>query len=113
MSQLGVRIKEKTGMGIIVVGVCYRLPDQEEQVHEAFYRQLKVASCLQVLVFMGYFNHPDVCWRDNAAGHKQPRRFPEGIGDNFLTYVIEELRRSCALLALVLTNKEGFTASTD
>ena len=28
----------------LVVDVCYRPPDQEEEVDEAFYKQLEVAS---------------------------------------------------------------------
>ncbi|KAK4807033.1 hypothetical protein QYF61_000362 [Mycteria americana] len=45
---------------------------------------------------------------DNTAGHKQSRRFPECIDDNFLTQVTEEPTRRGALLDLLLTNKEGF-----
>jgi len=47
-------------MGDVIVGVCYRAPDQEEEVDEAFYRQLKVASQSEALVQMGDFNHPDI-----------------------------------------------------
>lgn len=43
---LWVRITERSSMGDFVVSVSYRLPDQDEQVDEVFYRQLKVASCL-------------------------------------------------------------------
>ncbi|GAB0176996.1 hypothetical protein GRJ2_000164800 [Grus japonensis] len=57
---------------------------------------------------MGDFNHPDICWRDNAAEHKQSRKFLEGaVGDNFLLQVIEESTRRGAMLDLVLSNKEG------
>ncbi|GAB0182177.1 hypothetical protein GRJ2_000683000 [Grus japonensis] len=42
-------------------------PDQEEEVDEAFYRQLEVASRSQALVLMGDFNHPDICWKGNMA----------------------------------------------
>ncbi|GAB0189075.1 hypothetical protein GRJ2_001372800 [Grus japonensis] len=59
------------------------------------------------LVLMGDFNNPDICWRDNTAGHKQSRRFLECIDDNFLLQVIEEPMRRGAILNLVLTNKEG------
>jgi len=55
---------------------------------------------------MGDFSHPDICWRDNTAGHKQCRRFLECI-DNFLLHVREEPTRRGAVLDLVLTNKEG------
>jgi len=53
-----------------VVGVCYRPPDQEEQADEAFYRQLKAASHSQAQVLMWNLSHPNVCYRDNTAGHK-------------------------------------------
>lgn len=57
--------------------VCWRTPDQEEQVDEASYRQLES----QALVFTEEFNHPDRCWRNNTEGHKQSRRYPECIDD--------------------------------
>ncbi|GAB0205664.1 mitochondrial enolase superfamily member 1 [Grus japonensis] len=56
---------------------------------------------------MGDFNHPDICWRDNAAEHKQSRKFLECVDDNFLLQVIEEPTRRGAMLDLILTNKEG------
>ncbi|GAB0209462.1 mitochondrial enolase superfamily member 1 [Grus japonensis] len=56
---------------------------------------------------MGDFNHPDICWRDNAAERKQSRKFLECIDDNFLLQVIEEPTRRGAMLDLLLTNKEG------
>ncbi|GAB0187581.1 hypothetical protein GRJ2_001223400 [Grus japonensis] len=56
---------------------------------------------------MGDFNHPDICWRDNTAGHKQSRKFLECVDDIFLLQVIEEPMRRGAMLDLILTNKEG------
>ncbi|GAB0208910.1 hypothetical protein GRJ2_003356700 [Grus japonensis] len=41
---LWVRIKGRTGAGDIIVGVCYRPPDQEDRVDEALYRQIGAAS---------------------------------------------------------------------
>lgn len=37
--RLWLRIKEKTGKGDILMGVGYRLPDQEERVDEALYKE--------------------------------------------------------------------------
>ena len=104
---LWVRSKGRTGIGDIIVGVCYRLPKQEGQVDEALYRQTVAASSSKGLVLMGDFNHPDTCWGDNTAGHKQSRRFLEYIDDNFLLQVIEEPTRRGAMPDLVLINKEG------
>jgi len=66
------------------VGVCYRTPDQEDQVDKALYRKIGAASCPQALVILGNFNHPNICWRDNTAGYKQSRRFLECVDDNIL-----------------------------
>ncbi|GAB0190799.1 hypothetical protein GRJ2_001545200 [Grus japonensis] len=82
-------------------------PDQGDRADEALYRQIEAASCLQALVLMGDFNHPDICWRDNTAEHKQSRKFLECVDDNFLLQVIEEPTRRGVMLDLILTNKEG------
>ncbi|GAB0179465.1 hypothetical protein GRJ2_000411800 [Grus japonensis] len=104
---LWVRIKGRAGTGDIIVGACYRPPDQEGRLDEALYRQIGVASPSHALILMGDFIYPNICWRDNTAGHKQSRRFLECIDDNFLLQGIKELTRRGAVLDLVLTNKEG------
>ncbi|GAB0199565.1 hypothetical protein GRJ2_002421900 [Grus japonensis] len=106
---LWVRIKERAGKGDIIVGVCCRPPDQEEQVDQALYRQIGAASGLNLpaLVLMGDFSHPDICWRDNTAGHKQSRRFLEWTDDEFFLQVREEPTKRGAVLDLILTNKQG------
>ncbi|GAB0185603.1 hypothetical protein GRJ2_001025600 [Grus japonensis] len=81
---LWVRIKGRAGAGDITAGVCYRPPDQGDRADGALYRQIGAASRSQALVLMGDFNHPDICWRDSAAGHKQSRKFLKCVDDNFL-----------------------------
>ncbi|KAM9591189.1 uncharacterized protein ACIBXB_006085 isoform 1-T2 [Morphnus guianensis] len=108
---LWVRIKGRAGTGDIIAGVCYRPPDQEDRADEALYREIGAASRSQALVLMGDFKHPNICWRDNMAGHKQSRRFLECVDDNFLLQVIEEPMRRGAMLDLVLTNKEGLVGN--
>jgi len=44
VESLWVRIKGQPHMGDVIVSVYYRPPDQEEEVDEAFYRQLQAAS---------------------------------------------------------------------
>ncbi|GAB0210277.1 hypothetical protein GRJ2_003493500 [Grus japonensis] len=75
VESIWVRIKGQANINDTVVGVYYRPPDQEEEVDEAFYRQLEVASRPQALVLMGDFNHPDICWKGNTARHAQSSRF--------------------------------------
>jgi len=55
------------------------------------------------MVFMMYFKHPNICWRDNIAGHERSRRFLESHNDNFLTPMMSR----GALLDLIFTNREG------
>jgi len=106
--ELTFRIKGRAGTGDIVVGICYRSPNQEGVAGEALYRQqVGAASRSQALVFMGNFNHPDICWRDNAAGHEESRRFLEYADDNFLLQVTEKPMRRAAMQDLVLISKEG------
>ncbi|GAB0189139.1 hypothetical protein GRJ2_001379200 [Grus japonensis] len=62
---------------------------------------------------MGDFNHPDICWRDNTAGHKQSRRFLECADDSILLQVIEEPTRRGAMLDIVLTSKEGLVGDVN
>jgi len=50
---LWVRIKGRAGTGDIILGVCYRPPNQEDQVDKALYRQIEAASHSQALVLMG------------------------------------------------------------
>jgi len=60
---------------------------------------------------MGDFQHPDICWRDNTAGHKPSRKFQEYVDDNFLLQLIEKPTRRGVLLDLVLTNEEGLVGN--
>ena len=59
--RLWVRVKGKAEEGDIVVGVCYRLPNQEDQVDEALYKQIGAASRSQNTVLVGDFSHPSIC----------------------------------------------------
>jgi len=58
---LWVRISKQTNTGDIVMGICYKMPDQEEEIDKSFFRKLEEASCSQALVLIGDFNHPSIC----------------------------------------------------
>ena len=60
---------------------------------------------------MGDLDHPGICWRDKAVGHKQSRRFLECSDDNFLLQVMDDPTRRGAMLDLVLTSKEGLVGN--
>jgi len=61
MKSLWRRIKGWANIGDTVVDVYCRPPDQEEEVDEAFYKQLEGASQSPALVLMEDFNCPAIC----------------------------------------------------
>ena len=71
VKSLWVKIEDRSSKGHLVVGVCYRPPDQGEPVDEAFLLQLQEVSCLRALVLIGDFNHPDICWDSGMVGGRQ------------------------------------------
>ena len=104
---LWVRIRGKANKADIMVGVCYRPPNQDEEADEIFYKQLGEVSQSLALVLVGDFNLPDVCWKYNTAERKQSRRFLECVEDNFLTQLVSEPTREGAPLDLLFMNREG------
>ena len=85
---LWVRIRGKACMEDILLGVCYRPPNQDEEVDEVFYEQLAEVVQLPALVLMGDFNFLDICWKYNTVQRKQSKRFLECVEDSFLTQLV-------------------------
>ncbi|KAK4828019.1 hypothetical protein QYF61_022796 [Mycteria americana] len=106
---LWVRMRGKANKADIILGVCYRPPNQDEEADEAFYEQLAGVSQSLALVLVGNFNLPDICWKYNAAERKQSRRLLECVEENFLTQLVIAYQptRGGALLDLLFTKREG------
>jgi len=104
---LWVRIKRKADVTDIILGVCYRPPNQDEEVSKILHRQLGEVSQSLSFVLIGDFNFPDICWNYNTAEREQSWRFLECVGDNFLTQMVREPTRGSKLLDLLLVNREG------
>jgi len=100
-------MRGKANKADILLGVCYRPPNQDEEVHESFYKRLAEVSQLLVLVLMGNLNLLDVCWKCNTSERKQSRRLLECVEDNLLTQLVSESTRGGASLDLLFTNREG------
>ena len=64
----------KACRGDILVEVCYRPPNQDEEMNETFYKQLAEVAQSPALVLMGDFNFPDTCWKYTIA-QSSPRGF--------------------------------------
>ena len=58
---LWINIRWKACRGDIFLGVYYRPPDQDEEMHEAFCEQPAEVAPLPAFILMGDFNFPDVC----------------------------------------------------
>ncbi|KAK4810454.1 LOW QUALITY PROTEIN: hypothetical protein QYF61_004234 [Mycteria americana] len=109
VESLWVKIRDQANKGNFVVGVCYRPPDQGEEVDEEFFLQLQEASHSQALILLGDVNHPDICWKSGTANCKQSRKLLECVQDNFLVQVMESPTRGEALLDLLLAKVEELT----
>lgn len=70
------------------MGVFYRLPNQDEDTDEVFYKQL--VEVVQSPVFVLMEDFLDTCWKDNTALRRQSRRFLECVEDSFLTQLVSE-----------------------
>ena len=91
----------------ILMGVCYRSPNQDEELDKAFYEQLAEVKRSPAFDLMGDFNFPDISWKYNTAQRKQSRRFLECVEDSFLMQLVGEPTRNGALLDLIFANREG------
>jgi len=83
----------KACRGDILVGVCYRLPNQDEEKDKAFCEQLAEVAQLPALILIGDFNFSDICWKYNTAQRKQSKRFLECVEDS-----LRSLRSWCESL---------------
>ncbi|RMC09666.1 hypothetical protein DUI87_13452 [Hirundo rustica rustica] len=101
------RIKGKANKADILLGVCYRPPNQEEEVDNLFYKQLGNVSGSSALVLVGDFNLPDICWELNTAEKRQSRKFLECMEDNFLSQMVGEPTRGETMLDLLFVNRDG------
>jgi len=81
---LWVKMRGKANKADILLGVCYRPPNQDKEVDEVCYKRLAEVSQSLALVLVGDVNLPYVFWKYNTAERKQSRRFLECVQDNIL-----------------------------
>lgn len=65
---LWIRIKGRARTGVITMGVCYGLSDQEDQADQSLFRERGQAWHSQALVV---FNHPNICPWDKTIQQGQ------------------------------------------
>jgi len=86
-------MRAKANKADILLGVCYRQPNQDEEVDEVFFKRLAEVSQSLALVLVGEFILPDICWQYNTAERKLSRRFLECVKDTFLIQPVSEPTR--------------------
>ena len=88
----------------VLVEVCYRLPNQDEEADEVFYKQLARVTQLLALVPVRDFNLPEV------AGNIIQQRV-NSLGGSWsawkVTQLVREPTRGSASLDLMFTNRKG------
>lgn len=72
---------------------------------DALLHLLHERKVCKALVLVDDFSFPDIFWNYNTAEGEQPQRFPECVGDNFLTQ-LKEPTRGRKILNLLLVNRE-------
>lgn len=78
------------------------------QADEMLCKQLGEISQLLVLVLVGSFSLPDVCWKSHTAESKQSRPFLEHVRDNLLTLLMRETTREDTAASVVCEQRTGW-----
>ena len=100
-------MRGKANNADILLGICYRPSNQDEEVDEVVYKRLAEVSQSLALVLVGDFNLSDVCWKYNTAERKESRKFQECVEDNILRQLVSEPIRGGASLDLLFTDRAG------
>ncbi|OPJ83524.1 hypothetical protein AV530_006400 [Patagioenas fasciata monilis] len=108
---LWVRTRGKANEADILLGVCHRAPNQDDEADEIFCRQLGEVSQSLALVLMGNFNLPDVRWKYNTTEMKHSRRHLKHMEDKFLTQLVNEPIREGTPLDLLFVKTEGLMSN--
>jgi hypothetical protein len=87
-----------------LIGVCYRVPDTNEEVNNGLFALLNRVSKENVVI-MGDFNY-HIDWESMEAERLQDEKFLNCINNNFLTQHITKPTRGNNILDLVITSDE-------
>lgn len=87
------------------MGVYYSQPNQDEEMGEAFCKQLAEVVQSPALILMEDCNFPDIIRKYNTAQRKQAKTFLKDMEENFLTQLVCEPTRGGTLVVLLFTNR--------
>ena len=88
--------------GKLLIGVCYRTPNANEEVDKGLY-ELITRSNKESVIIMGDFNF-HVNWNTLEGETRKDRQFMQVIEDEFLSQLIKEPTRGGNTLDLLLTS---------
>ena len=83
----------------LIIGVCYRPPNVNEEV-ETMERAARAGAVIK----MGDFNYPEIDWINGTSGTVKGQKFKNLLQDNFMVQFIEAPTRNDALLDLIISN---------
>lgn len=72
---MSMRISGQSNMGDVVMVVCCKLSDQEENKRDLLQTHPERTSCLQTLIVLEDVNHSSVCWSAAQLGTSNPGGF--------------------------------------
>ena len=107
VESLWVRIKGKANKTGFLIRICYRQPNQDEEVRKTLYRQVGEVLRSIPLILIADLKFPDIYWIYNTANREESRRFLERVGGNFLTQPVREPTRGSNILDLLFVNRGG------
>lgn len=74
----------------VIKGVCYRLPDKEEEMDEVFLRHLEESLLSWAQIFKTAFGHFSIYWEGIMAVHNNCKRLLQWVKGNFGMEAVNE-----------------------
>lgn len=89
IESIWVTTSRGTNASNIVVSVYFHLPSQEENVDNAFQKQIANLSKKHKVIVDADFNYPNICQVINSIKHGSSRKFLSYLADKFLLLRME------------------------
>nr|GFB50161.1 hypothetical protein [Tanacetum cinerariifolium] len=86
----------------VIVGACYRPPDQKPEGDLEMRKQIREVSTRDRVVVMGDFNYPHIDWVNSCSGHERETGFLDMLNDCALEQLVTEPTRGQVTLDLIL-----------
>lgn len=109
--QLELQREEKNDK--LIVGLCYRPPNQKDEKESDLVSQLGMEARQGNVTIIGDSNYPDINWTDRTAHSFMACNFLNILQENFMCQLMDASTRSNALLDLIITNSTYLIADME